>query len=222
MTTIKQIHQKYKVKNTTPSQRVPRFWLMTDPVKLPDPTSVLASLPSRAPMGLVIRASDPAQEAHQIKIAHRAVLGHKIIGYLVRLSWWHTHTGFPRLYGQLGWHITHESPQVHLQKHPLYSFNWHLLTETLSQSTTRPRQRHNPLCFLSPIDTTTSHADSSRHIGPLRALYLKRHLMGKYTTIALGGITPANAGTLAKAFDGIAAIDLWKNFTFKRRLPHQV
>ncbi len=57
--------------------------------------------------------------------------------------------------------------------------------------------------FLSPVFATTSH-QGRKPLTPLRAAFIAaRALVPVY---ALGGVTPGNAGLLAPAFSGIAAI----------------
>jgi thiamine-phosphate pyrophosphorylase len=57
--------------------------------------------------------------------------------------------------------------------------------------------------FLSPVFATTSHP-SAHALTPARAAFIAAH--APVPVYALGGVTPRNAGLLAPAFSGIAAI----------------
>jgi len=57
--------------------------------------------------------------------------------------------------------------------------------------------------FLSPVFATASHP-SARALMPARAAFIAAH--APVPVYALGGVTPRNAGLLAPAFSGIAAI----------------
>ena len=57
--------------------------------------------------------------------------------------------------------------------------------------------------FLSPVFATTSHP-AARALTPVRAAFIAAH--APVPVYALGGVTPRNAGLLAPAFSGIAAI----------------
>lgn len=57
--------------------------------------------------------------------------------------------------------------------------------------------------FLSPVFATTSHRDSNA-LTPARAALIAAQ--SPVPVYALGGVTPRNAGLLAPAFSGIAAI----------------
>ena len=57
--------------------------------------------------------------------------------------------------------------------------------------------------FLSPVFATTSHP-AARALTPVRAAFIAAH--APVPVYALGGITARNAGLLAPAFSGIAAI----------------
>ena len=57
--------------------------------------------------------------------------------------------------------------------------------------------------FLSPVFATTSHA-GAKPLTPVRAAFIAAQ--APVPAYALGGITRRNAGLLAPAFSGIAAI----------------
>ena len=57
--------------------------------------------------------------------------------------------------------------------------------------------------FLSPVFATTSHT-TARPLTPVRAAFIAAQ--APVPVYALGGVTPRNAGLLASAFSGIAAI----------------
>jgi len=57
--------------------------------------------------------------------------------------------------------------------------------------------------FLSPVFATASHP-GSRALTPVRAAFIAAH--ARVPVYALGGVTSRNAGLLARAFSGIAAI----------------
>ena len=94
--------------STIGQQHLPRLWLFTDPVKMPNLTTALDTLPRRCGIGVVIRARSREQEIAWIRIVKRAMATRGITGYLVRWSQWRQ--GYYS--GQLGWHVTTKSPPL--------------------------------------------------------------------------------------------------------------
>lgn len=60
--------------------------------------------------------------------------------------------------------------------------------------------------FLSPVFATTSHR-GAQPLTPARAAFIAAH--APVPVYALGGVTGRNAGLLAPAFSGVAAIGSW-------------
>ena len=99
-------------------QHLPRLWLFTDPVKMPNLATTLDTLPRRCGIGVVIRAPSREQEIAWIRSAKRAVATRGITGYLVRWSPWRQGY-YP---GQLGWHVTKQSPPLTVS-----TIKWHMI-----------------------------------------------------------------------------------------------
>lgn len=204
-------HQKHRQKSINQAL-LPKAWIFTDPVKLPDLSGVFKSLPRNKSIGLVIRAATIDQEKILIAQAKAAVRNHTIMGYVIRQSPWHTgrlSTGLVRS-GCLGWHITEHSSRSRLHA---ISTGWHLWAEPLSRVRARlgsNKYSGQNIVFISPVFQTTSHPENQHTLGPCRYALAARHIWKiGLMPCALGGINEKTRRRLKAVTAHFAAIDFW-------------
>ena len=182
-------------------QDLPRLWLFTDPVKMPDLAAVLNTLPRPCGIGVVIRAQSREQEMTWIRSAQRAMKTRRIAGYLVRWSPWQQNY----CPGQLGWHVTTKSPPLSvstIKLNVIVSGTWHPRTEPFSQTHRAPQKS---LLFVSAVNQTTSHPNQAT-LGAVRYRLVYQWI--KQRAVALGGVTTATYKGLPQ-HSSAAGIDLF-------------
>jgi len=163
-----------------PHAHLPRFFLFTDQVRLPDPMELLSRLPHGA--ALVLRHTDPAQlEA----LARRIVAPAHAMGLKVLIS------GDVRLAIKLKCDGVHLSQQK-ARRGPLRIQSLHpdfLITTAAHDgvSLRRAKAAGCALAMLSPVFATDSHPEA-KALGMLRFSRMAR--ISDCPVIGLGGITP--------------------------------
>lgn len=178
---------------------LPRLWLFSDPIRLPDPRAALAALPRGA--GLVARGVAPALLPELARLA-RGQGARMLLGAAPRAAL--------RLRCGLHWPDRAAGsailPYLMARRAGL---PWAMLSVAAHgpAGLLRAARLKADLVFLSPAFPTRSHPGAPA-LGPLRWAALARRA-GR-PVVALGGIAPATAGRLPRkgcgASAGLAAI----------------
>ena len=175
---------------------LPTLWLLTDAVRLPDPSAAIAHLPRGS--GVILRHTDAkARQALAWKI--RPLCRARGLVCLIALDW--------RLAAAVG------ADGVHLPERGAAAgaLLWRRQRKglmTMAAHSARAIERATRLgadaIILAPVFATASHP-SARTLGPLRFAALTRAT--SQPVIALGGITDSTVARLAQArVHGFAAI----------------
>jgi len=182
-----------------PAKGIPRLWLVSDPVRLPDPRAAAARLPRGS--GVLLRGAAPAMRRAMARLAraHGLVL---LVGG----------DGRAALAARAGLHMPDRAPCAHRLPFLLArkrGVPWARLSLAVHgrAALARTRRLSADLGFVSPAFPTASHPGAPA-LGPLRWAALARAL-GR-PGIALGGVGPGTAGrlplTLARGFAAIGAL----------------
>lgn len=176
---------------------LPRLWLFSDPVRLPDPLAVAARLPRGA--GVVARGLAPAVLAALGRLARRRGLALVVAG-----------DGRAGLALRAGMHLPDRRASRHLLPMLLArraGAPGALLTMAAHggpAAAARARRLRPDLVFLSPAFPTASHPGAPA-LGPLRWALAARRL-GRGAVAALGGIAPGTIRRLPRGVAGVGAI----------------
>jgi thiamine-phosphate pyrophosphorylase len=173
---------------------VPRLWLFSDPVRLPDPLAAAARLPRGA--GVVARGLDAGVLAALAALARRRGLALVVAG-----------DGRAGLAAHGGLHLPERRASRHLM--PLLLARragapGALLTLAAhggAAAAARARRLRPELVFLSPAFPTASHPGAPA-LGPQRWALAARRL-GRIAVAALGGVAP---GTIRRLPRGVVAV----------------
>jgi len=180
---------------------IPRLYLLTDQIRLPDPFLLLAHLPRNC--AIVVRHKNPRE---------RAALARRLIGPARRLGLKIIIAGDLRLALRCG------ADGVHLSERMAGRGRLRIQGQKPGFVCTaaahdrralwRARQAGADAALLSPVFPTNSHPHAKTVLGVIRFAVLARH--SPIPVIALGGVTAHNAGRLqlGPAF-GLAAIGAW-------------
>lgn len=183
---------------------VPRFFLLSDPVRLPDPGPLLSLLPRGA--CVILRHRDPAVLA---TLARRIIPQAHRLGLIVLLSD-HAHVALKT--GADGVHLSQQSARRHHLRiaHTKPGF---IITAAAHDRLAlwRAKQAGADAVLLSPIFVTISHP-GAKALGLLRFMSLAH--LSPLPIIALGGVNPTNAGRICHSthrgpVHGFAAIEGW-------------
>ena len=175
---------------------LPRLWLFSDPVRLPDPRLAMAALPRGA--GVVARGLAPGLLAPVALLARRRGLRLLVAG-----------DGRAALALGAGLHLPDRRGSLGLLPFLLarQAGPGHLILAMAAHGGQRGAaraRRLKPDClFLSPLFPTRSHPGAPA-LGALRWAALARRLPAP--CMALGGITPARLGAVPRGAAGVAAI----------------
>ncbi len=178
-------------------RRLPALWLVSDPVRLPDPRAVASRLPRGA--GVVARGTAPAALAGLAALARRRGLALLVAG-----------DGRAALAAGAGLHLPERRAARHLLPFLLArraGAPGALLTLAAhggAAGAARARRLRPDLLFLSPLFATASHP-GARPLGVLRWLAAARRL-GFARVAALGGVGAGTAARVPRQAAGIAAI----------------
>ena len=171
---------------------LPRLWLFTDRLRLPDPRGAVMRLP-RGKSGVILRHDDdPA----------RAALGRNLAQICRARRLTLTVAGDTRLAASLkaGVHLRGGRWPGPVRTRGIVTSSAHSVPDLL-----RGRRAGAGLIFLSPAFPTASHA-SAPGLGPLRWSAMSRYLAGSPAAVAaLGGVTGRSIGRL-KAAAAVGAI----------------
>lgn len=176
---------------------LPALWLVSDPVRLPDPLAAAARLPRGA--GVLARGAAPAVLARLAALARRRGLAVLVAG-----------DGRAALSVKAGLHLPDRRPARGLLPFLLARRSGApgaVLTVAAhggAAAVARGRRLRPDLAFLSPIFPTRSHPGAPA-LGPLRWLAAARRL--RVPAAALGGVAAATAGRVPLRAAGLAAID---------------
>jgi thiamine-phosphate pyrophosphorylase len=178
-------------------RRLPVLWLVTDPVRLPDPQAATARLPRGA--GVLARGAAPPLLDRLAAMALRRGLALLVAG-----------DGRAALAVRAGLHLPDRRPTMGLLpflRARRAGAPGALLTIAAhggAGAAARARRLRPDLVFLSPIFATRSHPGAVA-LGPLRWLAAARRL-GR-PAAALGGVAARTASRVPRRAAGLAAID---------------
>jgi thiamine-phosphate pyrophosphorylase len=180
-----------------PAGGLPRLWLFSDPLRLPDPLAAAARLPRGA--GVVARGLDPAMLARLAVLARRRGLVLVVAG-----------DGRAGLALRAGMHLPDRRASRHLL--PLLLARragapGAVLTMAAhggAAAAARARRLRPELAFLSPVFPTASHPGAPA-LGALRWALAARRL-GRRPVAALGGIASATIRRLPRGVAAVGAI----------------
>ncbi|MGK7866980.1 thiamine phosphate synthase [Falsiroseomonas sp. E2-1-a20] len=177
-----------------PVARGARLWLVSDPVRLPDPCAAAARLPRGS--GVLARGATPAVLARLAALARRRGLLLLVGGDARAALRWRCGLHLPdRAVGTqvLAWLAARRGGAP-----------WAVLSLAVHgrAAVARARRLRADLGFVSPAFATASHPGAPA-LGPLRWSALARRL-GR-PAVALGGVTAATAGRLTWRGAGRAA-----------------
>ena len=176
--------------------RLPVLWLMTDAVRLPDPSAAIARLPRGS--GVILRHTDAVTRwavARKIRPLCRA----RGIIWLIAQDW-----RLAAAVGADGVHLPERGPATgallwRRQRKGTLTMAAHSASAIL-----RAARLGVDAVVLAPVFATASHP-AAKTLGPLRLAAMAR--AASLPVIALGGISDANVGRLAHAkVHGFAAI----------------
>jgi thiamine-phosphate pyrophosphorylase len=176
-----------------PAPGVARLWLVSDPVRLPDPAAAALRLPRGS--GVLARAVAPAALARLAALARRRGL-HLLVGDDARAALrWHC-----------GLHLPDRAPGAGLTAFLAARRRgapWAMLSVAVHgrAALARSRRVRADLGFVSPAFATASHPGTAA-LGPLRWSALAGCL-GR-PAVALGGVAAATAGRLPRGGRGRA------------------
>lgn len=178
-------------------RRLPALWLVSDPLRLPDPLPAAARLPRGA--GVLARGANPLLRARLATLARRRGLA-----LLVAAD------GRAALAAHAGLHLPDRRPAIGLLPFLLArraGAPGAMLTMAAhggAASAARARRLRPDAAFLSPLFATRSHPGAPA-LGPLRWLAAARRL--GVPAVALGGIAAATVARVPRLAAGFAAID---------------
>ncbi|HWX47844.1 MAG TPA: thiamine phosphate synthase [Roseomonas sp.] len=174
---------------------LPRLWLFSDPVRLPDPRAALAALPRGS--GLVARGVAPALRPALARLQRRRG-GVLLLGGEARAAL--------RLRAGLHWPDRPNTLEIlPFLRARRAGAPWARLSVAAHGRVglARARRLRADLVFLSPLFPTPSHPGAPA-LGPWRWAALARRAGGPVA--ALGGLLPGNAGRVPPGACGLAAI----------------
>ena len=180
-----------------PAKGIPRLWLLSDPVRLPDPRAAAVRLPRGS--GVLLRGAAPGLRCAMARLARTRGLVLLVGG-----------DGRAALAARAGLHVpdragcTHHLPFLLARQRGM---PWARLSLAVHgrAAVARARRLGADLGFVSPAFPTASHPGAPA-LGPLRWAALARSF-GR-PAIALGGVSPIHAGRLPRRVaQGFAAID---------------
>ena len=174
---------------------LPRLWLFSDPVRLPDPRAAMAALPRGA--GVVARGLAPGLLGPVARIARQRGLRLVVAG-----------DGRAALALGAGLHLPDRRDSVGVLPFLLARRGRGGVLLTLAchggqRGAARSRRLRPDGIFLSPLFPTASHPGAPA-LGPLLWVALARGLPAP--CLALGGISPARLRAVPRRASGVAAI----------------
>lgn len=178
---------------------LPRTWLVSDPVRLPDPCALAAALPRGA--GVLARGLAAPVLRRLAQIARRRGLVLLVGG-----------DGRAALAARAGLHVPDRAPTRHALPFLCArraGARWARLSLAVHgmRATARATRLRADCGFVSPAFPTASHPGAPG-LGPLRWAALARGF-GR-PAIALGGVAAGTAGRLPCSAAGLAAIGAWQ------------
>lgn len=187
-----------RLKPAHPRNGLPALLLITDPVRLADPTPLLERLPRGT--GIILRHPDPAARA---RLAARLAPDCRARGLKLLIG------NDPRLAARVGAAGVHWAERLfsRARRHRLPQGS--LMTAAAHDAAAIRRAARNGACavLLSPVFATASHPGAPG-LGPLRFTRLTRR--SPIPVYALGGITPETARRLGgSGAVGLAGIGLF-------------
>ncbi|MEO3471121.1 thiamine phosphate synthase [Roseomonas sp. CAU 1739] len=177
--------------------RHPVLWLVTDPVRLPDPLAAAAALARGS--GVLARGLAPPMRARLAALARRRGLV-LLVGA----------DGRDALAARAGLHLPDRRaangvlPFLLARRAGAPGAMLTIAAHHGAASAARARRLRPDLAFLSPLFATRSHPGAPA-LGPLRWLAAARGL--GVPAIALGGVAAGTAGQVPRRAAGLAAID---------------
>lgn len=176
---------------------LPRLWLVSDPVRLPDPRAAAARLPRGA--GVLARGVAPGVLAGLQALARRRGLVLLVAG-----------DGRAALGARGGLHLPERRgsrgllPFLLARRAGQPGAVLSLAAHGGAPAAARVRRLQPDLVLLSPLFPTASHPGAPA-LGPLRWLAAARRL-GGVAVVALGGVSAATAARVPGRAAGVAAI----------------
>ena len=178
-------------------RRYPALWLVTDPLRLPDPLAAAARLPRGS--GILARGMAPEMLARLATLARRHGLALLVGG-----------DGRAALAVRAGLHLPDRRiaggvlPFLRARRAGAPGAMLTVAAHGGAAAAARARRLRPDFAFLSPIFATRSHPGAPA-LGPLRWLAAARRL--GVPAIALGGVAAATAARVPRRAAGLAAID---------------
>ncbi len=175
---------------------LPRLWLFSDPVRLPDPRAAMEHLPRGA--GVVARGLAPGLLRPAARLARQRGLRLLVAG-----------DGRAALALRAGLHLPDRRESAGLlpfliaRRAAPGRFVMSMAAHGGQRGAARARGLKPDCLFLSPLFATQSHPGAPA-LGALRWAALARRLPAP--CMALGGITPARLGAIPRRAAGVAAI----------------
>jgi len=175
---------------------LPRLWLFSDPVRLPDPRAAMAALPRGA--GVVARGLAPGLLRPVARLARQRGLVLLVAG-----------DGRAALALGAGLHLPDRRESLGLlpfliaRRAAPCRLILSMAAHGGRRGAARARRFRPDAIFLSPLFPTQSHPGAPG-LGALRWAALARGLPAP--CIALGGVTPARLGAVPRRAAGVAAI----------------
>ncbi len=179
---------------------MPRLWLVSDPVRLPDPCALAARLPRGA--GVLARGASAPVLRRLARLARRRGLVLLVGG-----------DGRAALAARAGLHLPDRAPTRHFLpflRARRAGLPWARLSLAVHgrRACARAAALRADLGFVSPAFPTASHPGAPA-LGPLRWAALARAAC--VPAVALGGIAAGTAGRLPRRrAAGLAAIGAWQ------------
>lgn len=182
------------------TQALPRFYLMSDPARLPDPEPYLKNLPKGG--AVILRHKDPDTLK---RLAQRIIPRAHALGLRVLLS------GNVRLAlqtGADGVHFSERQARRNKRRITIKKPGFFITAAAHNPAALQAAHRAGAqMVLLSPVFTSKSHPDA-KPLGALGFVTLSQN--SSLPTIALGGITQSNFRRLKLTNTyGFAAIELW-------------
>lgn len=180
---------------------VPRFYLLSDPIRLPDPSPVLGQLPRGA--CVILRHRDPSELT---TLARRIIPQAHRLGLTVLLS---DHVRLALKTGADGVHLSQRNARSHHVRIALQKSGFFISAAAHDRMALwRAAEVGADAVLLSPVFPTASHP-GAKALGLWRFIALAR--LSSLPIIALGGVHSDTARRLnGSAVYGFAAIEGWQ------------
>ncbi|MEG3616928.1 thiamine phosphate synthase [Magnetovibrio sp. PR-2] len=184
---------------TRKTSRIPQFFVMSDILRLPNPSVVFGHLPKGS--AVVLRHTDPAQLEH---LARTILPKARKQGFKVLIS---NHVHLALRLGADGVHLSQAALRLGLWRRQRAGFRPGFLITAAHHGFRQFPKTDIDAYLLSPVFFTKSHP-KTKPMGIMRCVHMVKQ--SPKPVIGLGGITAKNVGRLkGSGLFGIAAIGAW-------------